>query len=142
MKQADLGDTVRVHYTVRLEDGTIVESSEDHEPLECVLGGGTLIPGFEQGILGMSVGDRKSVVIPPEQGYGPPREDLHFKIPRSDFPEELIPFVGQMLQIQGPGEQPMPVTIRDISEDTIVLDANHPLAETALVFDIELIGLS
>lgn len=141
MKRASLGDTARVHYTVKLEDGTIVESSEDQEPLECVLGGGTLIPGFEQGILGMSVGDHRSITVDPELGYGPPREDLQFKIPRSDFPEDLIPFVGQMLQIQEPGEEPVSVTVRDISEDSIVLDANHPLAETVLLFDIELVEL-
>lgn len=142
MRQANLGDTVRVSYTVKLEDGTIIESSEDHEPLECVLGAGTLVPGFEQSILGMSVGERKSVVVPPELGYGPAREDLHLRIPRSDFPDEFIFFVGQMLQIQGPEEEPVNVTIREITEDTIVLDANHPLAEMALVFDIELVGLS
>jgi FKBP-type peptidyl-prolyl cis-trans isomerase 2 len=142
MKEANLGDTVRVHYTVKLEDGTIVESSEGDQPLECTLGSDTLIPGFEQGIIGMHVGERRSVTVTPEQGYGPSRADLQFTIKRPELPEGFIPFLGQILQFEGPEEQPVNVTVVDITEDELLLDANHPFAGTVLVFNIELVDLS
>lgn len=142
MAQAKLGDTVRVHYTGKLEDGTVFDSSKGGTPLEFTLGSGQIIPGFEQAVLGMSPGDSKTETIPVDQAYGEHREDMVVVVDRAQMPNDLEPEIGQQLQIQQPSGQAIPVVITDISDAEITLDANHPLAGEDLTFDIELVDIS
>ena len=135
------GDTVKVHYTGRLQDGTVFDTSIGSEPLEFTIGQGQLISGFEQAVTGMKVGESKTVTIPVDQAYGPRRDDMILVVERDQLPEDLDPRVGMQLQMnQGDGEI-MIVTITEVSETTIKVDANHPLAGQGLVFEIELVGI-
>jgi FKBP-type peptidyl-prolyl cis-trans isomerase 2 len=138
---AENGDTVRVHYTGRLQDGTVFDTSVGSEPLEFTLGQSQVIPGFEQAVMGMQVGESKTVTIPVDQAYGPRRDDMILEISRDELPEDLEPEVGMYLQMnQGDGGI-MIVTITEVSETTIKVDANHPLAGQDLTFDIELVDI-
>ena len=138
---AENGDTVKVHYTGRLQDGTVFDTSAGSEPLEFTLGEGQIIPGFEQAVMGMQVGESKTVTIPVDQAYGPRRNDLIVEVGRDELPENLEPEIGMQLQMnQGDGGI-MIVTITDVSETTITVDANHPLAGQDLIFDIELVEI-
>ncbi|HDH96842.1 MAG TPA: peptidylprolyl isomerase [Proteobacteria bacterium] len=141
MAQAKEGDTVRVHYTGKLEDGTVFDSSVEREPLEFTIGEGQIIPGFEQAVIGMQPGEKKTVDVPPEKAYGPHREELVLEVERAKFPEHIDPQVGQQLQIPQPYGQAVIVTVTDVSETSVTLDANHPLAGKNLTFDIELIEI-
>lgn len=138
---AKTGDTVKVHYTGRLQDGTVFDTSVGSEPLELTLGQNQIIPGFEQAVIGMQVGEFKTVTIPVDQAYGPRRDDMILEVERAELPENLEPEVGMQLQTnQGDGEI-MIVTITEVSETTIKIDANHPLAGQDLTFDIELVEI-
>jgi peptidylprolyl isomerase len=137
MTQAQLGDTVQVHYTGRLRDGTTFDSSTQRDPLEFTLGQGELIPGFEQAVLGMQPEDSKTVSIPSEQAYGPHRVELLISVNRQEFPTELQPHVGQRLQMT----QNDPVMVTAVTEVEVTLDANHPLAGQELIFDITLVAI-
>ncbi|HLU26152.1 MAG TPA: peptidylprolyl isomerase [Longimicrobiales bacterium] len=140
-RQAQDGDVVSVHYTGRLEDGTIFDSSRDGEPIEFELGSGSVIPGIEDAIRGMEVGDTREVRLAPEAAYGERREDLHIDVPRDQLPPDLAPEVGQLLAVQvAPGQQAV-ARIADVNDAEITLDLNHPLAGQTLVFDIELVGI-
>ncbi len=141
MALAKLGDTVRVHYTGKLDDGTVFDSSNGGTPLEFTLGEGQIIPGFEQAVLGMSPGDSKTEVIPVENAYGEHREDMVVVVDRAQMPSDMAPEIGQQLQIQQPSGQAIPVVITEISESEITLDANHPLAGEDLTFDIQLVEI-
>lgn len=140
MDSASRGQTVRVHYTGTLRDGSVFDSSRDGEPLEFTLGSGEVIPGFEEAVLGMSVGDEKTVEIPYDQAYGPHRSELLLPLERNQLPDEMTPEVGQSLQMSD-GRQTFPVTIREVGSDTVVLDANHPLAGKDLVFVLTLLEI-
>jgi FKBP-type peptidyl-prolyl cis-trans isomerase 2 len=141
IQQAKTGDTVKVHYTGRLQDDTVFDTSVGSEPLEFTLGQGQVIPGFEQAVIGMQVGESKTVTIPADQAYGPRRDDMILEVSRDELPEDLEPTVGMYLQMnQGDGGI-MIVTITEVSETTIKIDANHPLAGQDLTFDIELIDI-
>jgi len=141
IQQTKTGDTVRVHYTGRLQDGTVFETSVGSEPLEFTLGQGQTIPGFEQAVIGMQVGESKTVTIPVDQAYGLHRDDLILEVSRDELPDDLEPTVGMQLQMnQGDGGIII-VTITEVSETTIKIDANHPLAGQDLTFDIELIDI-
>jgi peptidylprolyl isomerase len=140
MQPAKSGDVVRVHYTGRLEDGSVFDSSAGRDPLQFQLGGGQVIPGFEQAIQGMSPGDERSVTIPADEAYGRRREDLMLVVPRSDLPPDLAPEVGQQLQLSQEGRSFI-VTVADAQEAEIVLDANHPLAGEDLTFDLQLVAI-
>ncbi|MEA5571251.1 peptidylprolyl isomerase [Calothrix sp. UHCC 0171] len=142
MTQAKLGDTVTVHYTGKLTDGTVFDSSDGGSPLEFTLGEGQLIPGFEEAVVGMNAGESKTTHIPVEQAYGEYRPEMVIEVERDQMPPELEPEVGQQLQIQQPTGQVIPVVITDISESTVRLDANHPLAGEDLVFDIQLVAIA
>ena len=133
------GNTVKVHYTGTLEDGTVFDTSVEREPLEFTLGEGTLIPGFEEALKGMQVGQSKTVTIPAEDAYGPHIDDLVLVIERDQLPEDLDPKVGQQLQIQQTSGETTVVLVTDVSETTITVDANYPLAGKDLIFEIELI---
>jgi peptidylprolyl isomerase len=141
MGQAKHGDTVKVHYTGKLEDGTVFDSSADRDPLEFTIGAGNIIPGFEKAVVGMNPGDSKTEVIPTEQAYGPYMEEMVVTIDRQQMPAEIAPEVGQQLQIQQPDGQVLPVIITDVSDGTVTLDANHPLAGENLTFDIRLVEI-
>lgn len=134
------GDTVRVHYTGTFTDGEVFDSSRDREPLEFVIGEEALISGFEEAVIGHEKGDRFSVTILSEDAYGEHLEDLIMEVPRSEVPQDITPEEGMMLQI-ATDEGDMEVQIVEVSEDKIILDANHPLAGEDLVFDIEVIDV-
>lgn len=138
MAKAQQGDTVRVHYTGTLEDGTVFDSSLGRDPLEFTLGGGEVIPGFEEAVVGLEPGESRTVTVPAEQAYGPFREDLVACFGRDEFPEDMQPEVGQHLQLQGPDEQVIVVTVTDVTPEAVTLDANHPLAGKDLSFTVEL----
>ena len=139
---AGIGDTVTVHYTGRLIDGTVFETSVGSEPLELTLGQGQVIPGFEQAVIGMQVGESKTVTIPVDQAYGPRRDDMILEISRDELPDDLEPVVGMQLRMnQGDGGIII-VTITEVSETMIKIDANHPLTGQDLVFDIELVEIA
>ena len=141
MSQAKNGDTVKIHYTGTLDDGTEFDSSAGRDPLEFQLGGGQVIPGFDNAVEGMTVGDSKSVRIEPDEAYGQRHEQLIQDVERSALPEDLAPEVGMALQSQSPDGRVMMLTITAVSEDTITVDGNHPLAGQALSFDIELVAI-
>lgn len=139
MAQAKTGNTVHIHYTGRLDDGTVFDSSQDREPLAFTLGEGQVIPGFEAAVTGMEPGQSITTEIPSDEAYGPRRPEMEISMPRSQFPDGLNPEVGQQLQMQTPDGQAVPVTVTGASDEAIDLDANHPLAGKDLTFDIELV---
>ncbi|MCT7969776.1 peptidylprolyl isomerase [Laspinema sp. D1] len=142
MSQAKQGDMVKVHYTGKLDDGTVFDSSIDRDPLEFVLGEGQLIAGFEQAVLGMSPGESKTEKIPEEEAYGPHRQEMVVEVERQQLPDNIPLDVGQQLQIQQAPDQIIPVVITAISESKVTLDANPPLAGKDLIFEIELVGIA
>ena len=139
--EAKDGDTVKVHYTGTLEDGTVFDSSLDSEPLEFTLGAGEMIPGFEEAVKGMQVGQSKTVTIPADKAYGPHHEDIIFLVEREQLPENLNPEVGQRLQMLQTGGPTIPVIVTEVFETAIVVDANHPLAGKDLTFEIQLLEI-
>jgi FKBP-type peptidyl-prolyl cis-trans isomerase 2 len=141
MQQVKKGDTVKVHYHGRLTDGTTFDSSSGREPLQFEVGSGQVIKGFEDGVAGMNVGDKKTIQIPVEDAYGPKDENMLVEFPKSNFPEDLNPEVGMQLNMTNGGGQVIPVTIVEIGEESVMLDANHPLAGQDLIFDIELVEI-
>ncbi len=141
MEKAKADDTVKVHYTGKFEDGTVFDSSAERDPLEFTLGKGMVIPGFEAAALGMSPGERKTVKIPAEEAYGPRREDMVMELERGCMPPEIDPQVGQILQIGQSRDQMLQVVVAEVTEDSLILDANHPLAGKDLVFEIELVDI-
>jgi peptidylprolyl isomerase len=141
MSKVKDGDTVKLHYTGKLENGDVFDSSREKEPFEFTVGNKAVIPGFEKGVVGMGVGDTKTIEIPPEQAYGAKRDELVVVVNKSDFPEDITPSVGQRLQIKQQDGNPVIVTITDLTEDSITLDANHPLAGFTLVFDVEIVEI-
>lgn len=143
MSEAKQGDTVKIHYTGRLDDGTQFDSSIGREPLEFTLGEGRVIAGFEQAVLGMTEGDSKTVTISADQAYGPRNEQAVQDIPLSSLPEQIRDDLqpGMRLQANDPSGQPLLLTVAGIGEDNVTLDANHPLAGEALTFDLELVEI-
>lgn len=141
MKQIENGDTVKVHYTGKLEDGTVFDSSlnEGREPLEVVLGNNMLIKGFESGLIGLSEGDKKTLDIEAAEAYGEYNEEMVSEIPRANVPENVK--VGEMLQGMSP-MGPINVKVTEVNEETVTIDANHPLAGKKLIFDIEVLSVS
>jgi peptidylprolyl isomerase len=141
MKQAQDGDTVRIHYTGTLNDGTQFDSSSGREPIEFTLGNHSVIPGFEDGVKGMQVGDQKSIHIPAEEAYGQRNEALVEEIPRQHFPQDMELQVGMHLQAQSPNGESFNVVVTALNSDTATLDGNHPLAGEALNFELELVEI-
>ncbi|MBE9169986.1 peptidylprolyl isomerase [Pleurocapsales cyanobacterium LEGE 06147] len=142
MTQAELGKTVKVHYTGKLDDGTVFDSTASRDPLQFALGNGNVIPGFEQAVVGMSPGDSKTTTIPADQAYGPHRPELVMVVERQQMPADLSVQVGQPLQIRQTNGQTIPVIVSQISDSKITLDANHPLAGQDLTFEIELVEVN
>jgi len=142
MSQVQDGSTVKVHYTGKLEDGTVFDSSKDRDPFEFKIGARAVIPGFEKGIVGMAVGETKSVTIPPDEAYGQKRDELISNVEKSHFPQDITPTVGQQLQMQQPDGRPLNMMVTEIDGDNVTLDANHPLAGKTLTFEIELVEVA
>jgi peptidylprolyl isomerase len=136
------GDTVRVHYTGRLQDGTVFDSSEGQEPLQFTLGQGQLIPGFEQGVLGLEAGESTTLNIPAEEAYGPHRPDLVVDMPRDTVPPDMELEVGMVVQVSGPDGGVTEATVVELTDTTVTLDANHFLAGQDLIFDIEVVEVN
>ena len=141
MQQVKSGDTVKVHYHGRLTDGTTFDSSTGREPLEFEVGSGQVIKGFDDGVTGMSVGEKKTIQIPVDEAYGPKDENMLVEFPKANFPEDLNPEVGMSLNMTNGSGQVIPVTIVEVKDDTVLLDANHPLAGQDLIFDLELVSI-
>ena len=139
MNAAKAGDTVRIHYTGTLEDGTQFDSSAGRDPLEFALGSGQVIRGFDTAVEGMSTGEKKSVKIAAEDAYGPRQDELIHEVPRNQLPDDIDPEQGMQLQAQHENGQVMHFVILEVSQETITIDGNHPLAGQALNFDIELV---
>lgn len=139
---AKKGDAVAVHYTGRLEDGSVFDSSIGKSPLSFTVGDGNMIKGFDAALYGMVIGDKKTVTIPAAEAYGERRQDMMIEVPLSQVPPDIQPEIGLQLTLQGPGGQPMPVTLVDMDEEKITLDANHELAGQDLIFDIELVSIA
>ena len=136
---AKRGDTVRVHYTGTLRDGTKFDSSRGREPLEFTLGGGRVIAGFDSAVTGMQVGETRTVTIPAAEAYGERHEAMLLRVPRGQVPSNVEPRVGQQLQV-GRGGDAVDVTVREVTPEHVVLDANHPLAGEDLTFALELVS--
>ncbi|OGQ99127.1 MAG: peptidylprolyl isomerase [Deltaproteobacteria bacterium RIFOXYD12_FULL_55_16] len=142
MSQAKKGDSVKIHYTGTLEDGTVFDSSAGREPLGFTLGSGQVIVGFEEAVLGMAIGDKKKVTIPSHKAYGEKNEELVMEVPRDQVPPELKPEVDQKLQMGGPNGELVVVTVVEVNEAVIILDANPPLAGKDLTFALELVAIA
>lgn len=142
MAAAKSGDTVKVHYTGKLTDGTVFDSSMDRAPLEFKLGEGDIIEGFERIVAGMSPGEKKSGEIAAEDAYGAHHPDMVMKVDLDQFPDDLVPEVGQRLEMTQDEGDPMDVTVVEVTDELVTLDANHPLAGEALVFEIELVEIT
>ncbi|MEO0400876.1 MAG: peptidylprolyl isomerase [Pseudomonadota bacterium] len=136
------GDTVRIHYTGTLLDGSVFDSSDGRDPLEFVVGSGHIISGLDVALPGMEAGEKKIVKIACDQAYGPINPAMRQGVPRDAIHDEIPLEVGVQLQMQTPQGQPMPVTVVEINEEEVMLDANHPLAGKDLTFDFEVVSVS
>ena len=141
MTQAQNGDTVKVHYTGKLDDGTVFGTSADQEPLQFTIGEGQLMPDFEQAIVGMNPEETKTVKIPSDKAYGAHHEEMVMEVDRGQFPDDLEPRIDQRLQVRQPDGQSFVVTVTAVSEESVTLDGNHPLAGQDLTFDIQLVEI-
>ena len=140
-EQAKKGDTASVHYTGRLESGEVFDSSEGGEPLEFEVGSGQVIQGFDEGVSGMTVGDDKTIEIEPSDAYGQRVDALVQAVPRAGINLDREPEVGMRLGLQLPDGNEIPVTITEVTDDSITIDANHPLAGQKLIFDLKLVNI-
>jgi FKBP-type peptidyl-prolyl cis-trans isomerase 2 len=142
MTQAKEGSTVKVHYTGKLDDGTVFDSSRNSDPLEFTIGAGQIIPGFEQAVIGMDIGDSKTITIAPENAYGQHQKEMVMSVKRDQLPPDLKPEIGLQLQSRQRDGQIVVFTITEVSDASITVDANHPLAGKVLIFDIELLDVA
>ena len=141
MQQVKSGDKVKVHYHGRLTSGETFDSSSGRQPLEFEVGSGMVIKGFDDGVTGMAVGEKKTINIPFDEAYGPRNPDMVIEMPRDKFPKDLEIEPGMPLGMKDQQGQQFEVTIVEIKDDVVLLDANHPLAGQDLVFDLELVEI-
>jgi peptidylprolyl isomerase len=141
MAQAKKGDPVKVHYVGKLEDGTEFDSSVEAEPLEFTIGAKDVIPGFEEAVVGMTPGETKTVTVSPDQAYGPRQQEMVAVLELKDMPADLGLAVGNQLEVSQEGGDSFQVVVTELTETTVTLDANHPLAGKALVFNINLLEI-
>ena len=141
MQQVKTGDTIKIHYHGRLNNGETFDSSENREPLEFEVGSGMVIPGFDKGVIGMNVGEKKTVNIPVDEAYGPKNEEMIIDFPKDRFPDDMVAEVGMPLTMSDGSGQNFRVIIKEVKETSVVLDANHPLAGEDLTFDLELVEI-
>ena len=142
MQQAKEGNVVKVHYSGRLTDGTLFDSSEGREPLEFTLGAGQMIKGFDTGVLGMAIGEKKTLQISAEDAYGARDEEAIIEFPAENIPEDMKLEPGMQLTLRNQHGQPVPVIVLEVKEEVIIMDANHMIAGQDLVFDVELVSIS
>ncbi|OGR17821.1 MAG: peptidylprolyl isomerase [Desulfobacterales bacterium GWB2_56_26] len=142
MIQAKKGDKVTVHYTGKLADGSIFDSTVGEEPLVFTLGEGDIIDGFEEGVLSMIVGEKKTITLPPEKAYGERDEENVIEVPLSEMPADFDFEVGDELELTNEDDEPMLVVVSQLSDDTVTLDSNPPLAGQTLIFDLELVNIN
>ena len=142
MAQARTGDHVKLNYTGKLDDGTVFATSAETNPLEFTLGNRTMLQAIEEAVEGMETGETKTVYVPADEAFGPWREELVQEIPKDSLPEAIDLEIGERLWVDQPGADPLMVSVMDISDSTITLDANHPLAGEDLVFDLELVDVT
>lgn len=141
MQQVKNGDTVKVHYHGKLNDGSTFDSSQGREPLEFEVGSGMVIQGFDNGVTGMAVGEKKTINIPADEAYGQKEDDRIMDFPLDRFPPDMKPEVGMELNMSNGQGQNIPVVITEVNENSVTLDANHPLAGKELIFDLELVDI-
>ncbi len=141
MQQAKKGDTVKVHYHGKLMNGETFDTSSGREPLEFEVGGGSVIKGFDEGVAGMEVGEKRTINIPVEEAYGPRSEDMLIEFPKDRFPQDMEIEQGMQLMMSNGSGQNIPVIVTEIKDSSVILDANHPLAGEDLIFDIELVEI-
>ena len=141
MARAKHGDTVKAHYTGRLVNGEVFDTSKEGQPLEFTIGKGDVIPGFEKGVIGIEVGRTKTITVPPEEAFGQRSEELIVDVEKTALPEHIKPAIGEQLQIRQKDGNLIKATIKDMNEDTVTLDANHPLAGMELIFNILLVAV-
>ncbi|MFZ1798572.1 MAG: peptidylprolyl isomerase [Chitinophagaceae bacterium] len=139
--QVKKGDKIKVHYHGKLDDGTTFDSSEGRDPLAFEVGSGMVIPGFDAGVTGMEKGEKKTIIIPSDEAYGPMLNEMVMEFPKERFPEDMKPEVGMSLNMSNQEGQSFPVVIKEVKDDVVVLDANHPLAGKDLTFDLELVEI-
>ncbi len=141
MNKVKGNDTVKVHYTGKLKNGEVFDSSLEREPIKVTLGQQSLIPGFENGLLNMELNEKKTVVIPMEDAYGDIKKELFQKVPKEELPEDLKPEIGMGLLAKSPDGSERQIKIVDIKKDAIIIDANHPLAGQELTFELEIVEI-
>ncbi len=141
MQQAKSGDSVKIHYTGRLTNGEQFDSSAGREPLAFTLGSGMVIKGFDDGVTGMVVGEKKTVNIPPHEAYGEASAEMIFEFPKSNLPPDMTVTAGMQLMMNNGQGQQLPVVVKEVKEEVLVIDANHHLAGQELVFDLELVAI-
>lgn len=142
MRKVKNNDKVQVHYTGRLEDGQVFDTSLKREPLEFTMGTGQMIPGFEKGVMGMELNEKKTVNIPCLEAYGDYHETLVQEVSRKNLPADLTPEIGMNLVSQTPDGHQMQFVVKEVKPETIVVDGNHPLAGKDLIFDIEVVSIN
>lgn len=142
MIKAKDGDTVRVQYTGKLEDGSVFDSSMAKDSLQFTIGKGQVLHGVEQAVIGMQPQESKTVLVPAAEAYGPHRDEMTTQVQRSQFPDSVELKVGQRLQIKQKNGQSIAVSVLDLSDSTVTLDANHPLAGKDLTFDLQLVEIA
>lgn len=142
MTEVKSGDTVHIHYKGTLDDGTVFDSSEGRDPLAFEVGSGQIIPGLDNAMPGMEVGDKKTVEVPADEAYGQVDPNARQQVPREGIPDDIPLDPGTQLQVQTEGGQVLPVTVLEVTEETVTLDANHALAGKDLTFDIELVAIA
>ncbi|MBM1219129.1 peptidylprolyl isomerase [Ponticoccus sp. SC2-23] len=142
MTAAKAGDTVRIHYTGTLSDGTTFDSSQGRDPLEFTVGSGDIIPGLDKAMPGMQVGESKTVTVPCDEAYGPVNPEAMQTVERAQIPDHIPLDLGTALQVQDQTGRAMAVTVAEVTEDKVVLDANHPLAGKDLTFNVELVEIA
>ncbi len=139
--QAKTGDSVQIHYTGKLANGEQFDSSAGREPLPFVLGSGQVIKGFDDGVTGMTVGEKKTISIPPHEAYGEVNEEMVFEFPKSNMPPDMVVEAGMQLMMNNGEGQQMPVVVKEVKDEVLVIDANHALAGKELIFDLELVAI-
>ncbi len=142
MSKVKTGDTVNVHYHGKLTDGSTFDSSEGRDPLQFVVGQGQVIKGFDNALVEMEVGDKKTVEIPVDEAYGQPSAENFLEFPKTDFPPDMKPEAGMQLHLSDNQGNEFPVVVKEVKEESVILDGNHPLAGKDLVFEIELVSIS
>jgi len=142
MAKAKNGDLVKVHYTGKMDDGSVFDTSTDSEPLEFKLGDGKVIPGFENSIIGMEIGEKKNVNIASDDAYGKHRSEMILQVPKEQVPPDVETKVGDRLQMKSDKGDTLVVVVTEVNDDGITIDGNHPLAGKDLNFDLELIEIN